>query len=355
MLLGASFVLVIALVKDLLPATLPYPVRTSSLVMPASEWTLSRVQNGNLISTLKDNRTGRLSAFSASVFQRGDLANFQLDPTLYHRTYLHKGDTVARMYSNQDQERLTQLMGELDVQKAELQLASSGRKAADIEEIVDQLALAKQELAAQTALTKRIEALYSDSLASAQEYETAIHRRRVCELTVQANEAAYRSATTGSKPEQLQVIRSRMNTLQQQIQHLQTSLKELTLVAPVSGTILQKKSLAVPTEEVLLSVADQSDYVLALPVNFLERDYVQLNQDVEIAITGTMKVAFGRIIGMDNTVQLVDGRQAFFVTAIIDSKNLPLVPGMLVKTTIWGQSLTLKEHLVRAAKSLFIY
>ncbi|GAB3038008.1 hypothetical protein GCM10027185_45530 [Spirosoma pulveris] len=355
MLLGASFVFVIALLKDLLPATLPYPVRTSSLVMPAREWTLSRVRNGNLISTLKDNRTGRLSAFSSSVFQRGYMANFQLNPTIYRRAYLNKGDTVASMYSNQDQERLAQLLGELEVQKAELQLVSSGRKAADVEEIIDQLALAKQELAAQNALTKRIEALYGDSLVSSQEYETAIHKRRMCELTVHANEAAYRSATTGSKPEQLQVIRSKINALQQQIQHMQNSLKELTLVAPVSGIILLKKSLAEPTEEVLLSVADQSDYVLLLPVNFLERDYVQLNQDVEIAITGTTKLAFGRIIGIDNTVQLVDGRQAFFVTALINSKNLPLVPGMLVKTTIWCQSLTLKEHLIRAGKSLFIY
>ncbi len=323
--------------------------------MPVSEWTLSRAQNGNLISTVKDNRTGRLSAFSASVFQRGDQADFQLNPNIYHQLYLTKGDTVARMYSNQDQERLVQLQGELAVQQAELQLVNSGQKAADVEGVANQLALAKQELDAQRTLTKRAEALHQDSLTSLQNYELALNKLRVRELNVNMIGAEYKSVTTGGKPEQIRVIQTRIISLQQQIRHIEQSLKELTLVSPVSGAVLLKKAPANPAEEVLVSVADNSSYVVILPVNYVERNYVQEQQKIEVAVTGTSHTAVGKIIGIDNTVQIVDGRQAFFVTAVIEDKNAPLVPGMVVRTTLSCESISLTEHIARIAECLFIY
>lgn len=350
---GTALILVMAVKMS--PSDLSYTIYTSSLVMPLSEWTLSRAQNGNLISSLKDNRTNNLRAFSASVFQRGYQANFQLNPAVYHRARLSKGDTVATMYSNQDEERLIQLQGELRVQQAELQASNSGQKAADVAGMANQIALARQELATQRTLTQRTEALYADSLVSVQEYQTDVSKLRVRELNLKMAEANYQSAITGGKPEQLQVGRSRINLLQQQIGQIKSGLKDLTLVAPVSGTILLRTTSANPTEEVLLSVADNSAYVVLLPVSYLEREYVQLNQTVEIAITGTTQTTSGRIVGIDNTVQLVDGRQAFFVTALVEEKHVPLVPGMLARTTIVCQPIPLEEHLKRSAKLLFVH
>jgi hypothetical protein len=354
-LLAASPMVVLTMVLEVMPAVIPYTVQTSSLVMPVSEWTLSRAQNGDLITTLKDNRTGKLSAFSTSVFQRGNQANFQLNPNIYRRPYLNKGDTVASLFSNQDHEQLVQLQGQLAVQKAELQLDNVGQKPADVESRFNEMALAKQELATQRLLTNRTIALYQDSLTSQQEYEMAVNKLRVRELNVQTMAANYRSAATGVRSEQLQVIRTRIRLLQQQIEQIQRTLKDLTLTSPVSGTILLKKAPVDPTEEVLVAVADNSSYVMLLPLKYRERDYVQLGQKIEVEITGTTQKASGEIIGIDNAVQLVDGRPAFFVTALITEKNLPLVPGMVIRTTIWCQSISLKDHLARMAHSLFVY
>ena len=151
------------------------------------------------------------------------------------------------------------------------------------------------------------------------------------------------------------MVRSRISSLQQQIKQIKNGLKDLTLVAPVSGTILLRTTSVNPTEEVLLSVADNSAYVVLLPVSYLEREYVQLNQTVEIAITGTTQMASGRIVGIDNTVQLVDGHQAFFVTALVEEKHVPLVPGMIARTTVVCQPVPLKEHLRRAIMLLFVH
>ena len=355
LLLVASPTLALVATLQLMPSTLPYTVQTSSLVMPVSEWTLSRAQNGNLISTLKDNRTGKLRAFSTSVFQRGQQANFQINPKVYRQSYLNKGDTVASMFSNQDHEQLMQLQGQLDVQKAELRVLSAGQKSADVEGIANQRALAKQELATQRLLTERTKSLYQDSLASLQEYEMAANQLQVRELNVRLMEANYKSATTGSSPEQIQVMRSRISSLQQQMKQVKNSLKDLTLTSPVSGTLLVKKTQVNPTEEVLLCVGDNSAYALLLPVNYVERHYVQLSQEIEIAITGTTQTAHGKIIDIDNAIQIVDGRQAFFVTALIEDNTLPIVPGMLVRTTIYCQSISLKNHLARSARALAMY
>ncbi|MCB2378240.1 hypothetical protein LGH70_11635 [Hymenobacter sp. BT635] len=334
---------------------IPYTVPTSGLVLPVSEWTLSRAANGNLVSALKDNRTGKLTAFSASVFQRGAQANFHLHPRLYRQATLAKGDTVATLFSNQDHEQLSQLQGQLAEQQAELRLVEAGQKSADVEGMTNQVALARQELATQRLLTQRTQALYQDSLTSRQEYEVALNQLRVRELNVRLMGSNLKSASTGGRPEQLHVIRTRIRALRQQMQLINQGLQDRTLVAPVSGTLLLQSASANPTEEVLVAVADNSAYVALLPVAYVEKEYVRMGQAIEVAITGTTQTTQGRIIGIDNTVQLVDGRQAFFVTALLPEQNLPLVPGMVVRAVVSCQALSVQGHVARFARSLLLY
>ena len=70
---------------------------------------------------------------------------------------------------------------------------------------------------------------------------------------------------------------------------------------------------------------------------------------------GITQTTQGKIIGIDNTVQLIDGRQAFFVTALLPAKNLPLVPGMVVRAVVSCQSLSMQGHVARFAHSLLLY
>ncbi|MFD1144617.1 HlyD family secretion protein [Larkinella insperata] len=346
-LLTASSLLALVLGIFTLPINLPYSIPTTGLVMPVSEWTISRIQNGNLVSILKDNRTGRLSQYSSSVFQRGNQSNFQLNTALYHHVYLHKGDTVATMYSNQDEEELTRLQGELSVQKAQLAWYRSGQKAADVEINNRRIDIAQQELAAQRPVAARSQALFQDSLISRQDYENAVNKLRVLELNLKMAEANFKSATTGDKPERVQVVITQIQSLQRQIQQIQHNLNDLTLIAPVSGTILLKQAAATPMEEVLLSVADNSSFVVVMPVEYAEKPFLQPRQTVKIAVPGTTQLTFGKIITIDNTVQLVDGRQAFFITALIEQNDLPLLPGMLVRATVESPPIALLEHLGR--------
>jgi HlyD family secretion protein len=325
------------------------------LVSPIKVWTLSQGQGGNLISTLKDNSIGKISSYSITAFQRGYEAKFILNPKVYQYSQISEGDTVATMYSNKDEERLVQLEGELNVQTSELRLYTTGQKSQDVQGIAEKVALAKQALDMQRRLTHRSEALYQDSLISTQEYESSVDLLRARELEVRIAEASYHSASTGGKPEQIQFVMAKIEAIKQQINQIKNGLKDFTLVSPITGMAIQKKYSNLPYEEILASIADTSSYIVQFPVAYDEKVYLHLDQPVEVEITGTRLMCKGKIIGIDNTAQIIDGRQAFFATALLKQKGIPIISGTILRTTILCEPITVSQYIGRSIRTIFVY
>jgi hypothetical protein len=338
-----------------LPVEFPYNIQSQGQLLPIREWTLSRSQSGDLKSSFKDNRTGKLSSYAVSAFQRGNEARLSINSRVYENARITRGDTIATMYSNKDEELLVQLQGDLQVQNYEILLNKAGEKAEDVRGYSNRLALAKEALAMQQKVTSRSEALYQDSLISLQEYETAVNLLRSRELEVKIAEASYESVSTGGKPAQIDYIEAKNEAIKQKIRQIRSGLRDFTLVSPLSGVAIKKKDNNLLSEEVLLSVADQSAYVVFFPVEYGEKDYVAIGQMVKASLTGTTRQATGKIIGMDNTTQIIDGRQAFFATAIIEEKNLPVVSNTYLRVTVMGQPITPRQYMARGIKSLLVY
>jgi hypothetical protein len=350
---GLASVLLVALQQ--LTIEFPYYIHSQGQLLPNREWTLTRAQSGDLKSTFKDNRTGKMSSYEVTAFQRGNEARLTLNTRLFENARINQGDTIATMYSNKDEELLVRLQGELMVQDFEMLLNKAGEKAADVQGFATRLALAEEALAMQQKLTSRSEALYQDSLISLQEYETAVNLLRTRELEVKIADASYQSVSTGGKPAQLDFIQAKHVAIKQQIRQIKDGLRDFTLVAPMSGVVIKKKDNTLITEEVLLSVADLSAYVIFFPVEYLEKDYVEIGQSVEISLTGTTRQCRGTIIGMDNTAQIIDGKQAFFVTALIEEQDLPVVSNTFLRIRVMGQPITPRQYVARGIKSLMVY
>jgi hypothetical protein len=350
---GLASVLLIAIQQ--IPVEFPYYVQSQGQLLPVREWTLSRSQSGDLKSSFKDNRTGKLSAYAVTAFQRGNEARFRLHTRVYENARITKGDTIATIYSNKDEELLVQLQGALQVQHYEVLLNKAGEKAEDVRSFSNRLALAQEALAMQQKLTSRTEALYRDSLISLQEYETAFNLLRTRELEVKIAQANYESVSTGVKPAQIDFIKAKNEATRQQIHQIRNGLRDGTLVAPLSGVAIKKKENNLVSEEILLAVADQSAYVIFFPVEYGEKDYVQPGQTVKVSLTGTTRQCLGKVIDIDNTTQIIDGKQAFFVTALIEEKNLPVVSNTFLRVTVVGQPITPRQYLVRGIKSLLVY
>jgi hypothetical protein len=338
-----------------IPLEFPYFIQSQGPVVPIREWTLTRASNGDLKSSFKDNRTGKLSAFAVTAFQRGNEARFSIHPWAYEKNFIRKGDTIATMYSNKDEELLVQLQGDLQVQHSEILLNQAGEKDEDVQGFSDRLNLARQALALQQKLTHRSEALYQDSLISLQEYEIALNLLRSRELEVKIAESGLQSVSTGGKPAQIAFIEAKNEAIRQRIRQIKDGLRDLALVAPLSGVTIKMKDNSLLAEEVLLSVADQSAYIIFFPVQYAEKDYVAPGQAVRVSLTGTTRQCMGRIISIDNTTQIIDGRQAFFATAIIAEKDLPVVSNTYLRVTVIGNPVTAQQYVARGIKSLLVY
>jgi hypothetical protein len=332
----------------LFPFTFPYTVPTRGMVLAVNEWTLSRTSNGYLVSTLKDNKYGRLNSYSITEFQRGDVAEFVLNPKLYQNASIGKGDTLGVLYSNEEERRLLQLQDELQVAMASLQMYNTGRKPEQVLKAEEQVKLARQEFVIHQKLLERQRTLYQDSMIAVQDFELAENEFAVKQLQLNIAETQYQNVITGEKPEQIQMIRTKINLLKGQIAKVEDRLSRFTLIAPISGMEVKKKGKSL-NEDILLQIADTSAYVVVLPVDYSESSYLEPGQTVRFRVKSGPPVE-GEIIAIDNTIQLVDGRQAIFITALLENSRVKLLPGTFLEATIVGEPVTPLQYFARVTK-----
>lgn len=328
----------------LLPYQISYDVYSKGLIIPAHEWSLKRTIDGNLISSYTDNIKGAVNSYGVTEFQRGDVVEFKLNPAIYNTLSVKKGDTIGIIYSNEEERRLIQLQGQYEILKAELTFWTTGKKPEDVQEAERRLLLLQQKLETQKRLMERTEALYQDSLISHQKYELELNELRVQELSEKVAEAQFRSAITGDKPERAELIMAKIKALEDQIDKIKDRLSYFTLISPVSGMVVLNKGL--DNTELLINIVDTSAYAVIIPVELTERSYLKTNDKVEVKLRNSSQKPEGQIINIDNVVQVVDGRQSFFVTAKIRNHE-SLVPGIFSEIKIKSSEVTPLEYTKR--------
>lgn len=338
-------VLILILVSLLfLPVKVDYNIHTKGLVIPAHEWSLARTVEGNLVSSLKDNIQGSLKNYNVTEFQRGDVVEFKLNEELFNARAVQKGDTIGIVYSNEEQRKLLQLQGEFDVLYAELRFYTTGEKPEDVERARRQLLLAEQEVETQRRLMDRSQTLFEDSLISEQNYELELNALRLKEMQHNIAEAEYMSATTGQKPEQANLISTKMEVLKQQIDQIRDRINYFTLISPVSGMVVMNRGAE--NAELLINIIDTSAYVVLTPLDMFERSYIKKDLEVRMKIRDMHATPAGKIISIDNVVQVVDNRQAFFATALFKSEQA-IAPGLVTEVLIQAEQVSPLEYVER--------
>lgn len=327
-----------------LPVKVDYNIHTKGLVIPAHEWSLARTIEGNLVSSLKDNIQGSVKNYNVTEFQRGDVVEFKLNEELFNSRSVQKGDTIGMVYSNEEQRKLLQLQGEFDILYAELRYYTSGQKPEDVERAKRQLILAQQEVETQRRLMDRSQTLFRDSLISEQNYELELNALRLKEMQHNIAEAEYMSATTGDKPEQAELISTKMGVLKQQIDQIRARINYFTLISPVSGMVVMNRGAE--SSELLINIIDTSAYVVLTPLDMFERSYVKEDLDVRMKLRDLPATPAGKIISIDNVVQVVDNRQAFFATALFRNEQA-IAPGLVTEILIQGEQVSPLEYAAR--------
>jgi len=340
-------ILILALLAvSFLPFSVPYQISSRGVVMPAKQWILGRNQDGNLISTIKDNLTGTLSEYSVTEFQRGDVASFRVRDKWSSSKFISAGDTVGEISSNEEERALLYLKGQLKIQEAEMLFYTTGQKPEDVLEARNMLQLAKQELSTQQRLMRRTEEMFRDSLISYQAYDIALNELRVKEYNSKIAEARLASVMAGEKPEQALRVKAQTDALRLQMEQIEKRLASFRLVCPISGLVVRKKGVETPFD-VLIEVADTSAYVVLFPVPYQELSFLNVGTPVELFAQDLPENVSGNVAHIDNSIQLIGGKQAVFVTAIFRGGDAVILPGRIVEINVVSTPVSLREYLYR--------
>jgi len=334
-------------VLHFVPITIPYTIKVPGKIIHTKEWILQRGDDGSVISTLYDHRTGLIRDYSAVQIDRGDAVRFQLSPTIFAKNIINPGDTVGVFKSNALLLRLSGLSRELALAKASLQVNIAGEKQEVIIEAKEKLALAQVNLLNQNRIYSRQDSLYQSKLISREDFEITKNIKSAYEIEQSIAAAHLKVVQSGAKPEQIQYIESEIEAIETELQVLKERFKDFTLISPISGKIYPNIS-----SDTLLTIGEPTGIVL-MPVKINYFDDLDLTQRVTFELPNN-DYAFGEIVRKEAVSRIINHEQVFLVYAELNNSDSRLPFGFIIPCSITLSSLKPLPYLFQMIKSILI-
>lgn len=331
---------------------LPYNIRSQGIIYPVREWVLAKAGDGLLTHTLHDHFNQSVSYHSITEFQRGDHGEFVLNDRIFHSERVRKNDTIGYLRSNEEQRLMMQLQGQLDVNRRLLEMHAAGERSEDVAIARERVTLAEKEYETQQKLMERANQLFAEGVISPQNHELAQNEYQIKHMALQIARSEYQAIQAGAKPEQLELVRAEIRALVSQIEQVNARLSAFTIRAPFNGTIL-REGPEMATSENILRIADDSAYIVVLPVEIYQLAYLQTGQKVLLTPENREQPALATIATIGNTVQLINRRQHVFITAVLDKRPPHLLPRMLIQAEIKTGKITLREYAARLIRTIY--
>ncbi len=343
------FVLIGIILLFFLPIKIPYSIKTKCKIIPIKEWTLSKSQNGQLISILQDNVSGMIETYSVTQFEQDNATKFNLYPSIKANVSVTLGDTIALIYSNEIEYELVQLKGELSNEIAQLKLYKSGEKASIIKEAKERVTYVEEQLKEQNRVLEQQQALYEQDLISKDEFEIIKNSVRLFEINLNIAQSQLRTFQTGAKKEQIELTTLHIQNLQKEIDILQKKFEHFTLTSPLSGVVFRNF-----TKDTLLTIIDTTNYIAIIPIRLKERNYIANGQNVKLRIDDINSIMDGKLIELGKSIHILNGKQILFAIAIVEPDNENIILGSYAHCLIFCEQITLIEYLLRALRDNFI-
>jgi hypothetical protein len=337
-----------ALVFVLRFISIPYHVHSIGMLMPASEYVLRIPGNGTISAVFIDYKENITQRTLFTEFNRGDFAEFFLDPNFGSHKLIKKGDTIGVIRSLIEEIRLNELRAELEVQKSLLSMHSSGEKKETISLAEEKIKRATHEYETQQKLTSRSEILFNEGYIPAEEYEISLNNYLRSLQNLNIEKAELDVLRTGAKPEYLDYLKSNIHSIELQTEQLERKLNAYHLKSPIDGVVVEKRAQQLPGETTI-TIADYSETLLLIPVEVYQLKWIKPGQEVSINSQNIR----ASITGIDNVVQMVDQRQKVFVTALISEPAIEIMPGAIAEAVINCGEISVLTYLKRLLKVVY--
>lgn len=321
------------------------------MIQPVQEWELSRLPDGSLSSVIRNQLTGAIESYGITEFRRGDVVRFELLSEVYLKGYVNAGDTIGRLYSNDEKVRLTELRGQLDILQAELGYYLSGQKPESVKSAEREVELAKQEVENQRRVLERSKLLIGDSLISVQQFEIDEHNLEMKLLQVDLAKAKLQVVVSGAKSERIQMIETQKRALEDQIEQLEARMDQLTMLAPIAGKVVLNRNYL--GSDILVRIIDTTGFVGVAPVLMRDLNYIASGSGVSLRHhTGMgVEMARGEIIDFNNVAEILNGETVVFFTSYFKNNPQPLLPGKIIEIEVEGKYLRPWDYAVKLFKS----
>ncbi|MEM8484403.1 MAG: hypothetical protein AAF564_02585 [Bacteroidota bacterium] len=317
------------------PIEVPCNVVAEGKIVPAKLWTLYKGTDGQLFANTINYKTGVSEGFSVAQFERGSEVRFSLSEQMAADRTVAIGDTVGIISDSNIEERLVVLEGELAILQANYAVDQAGAKEPVVQEAEQRLALSRIEAKEQSGIVRRLEQLFSQQLVSEEEYEVAKNKEAALQIAVSIAEAQLASTQMGAKPAYLNMIRTQIFALENEIGALRKRINAFTITSPVAGSVARSFS-----SDTLLVIRDTSALIAFMMVKLSDVQALEEVESVEITVPGQTNPFIAAVFSLDREVHVVNGEQVLIALAVLDDADASVMPGMAVRSAIACQKST---------------
>lgn len=247
-------------------ASVPWTIQAPGKLVPLREWTLVRDADGQLVSTLRNNLSGRLEHFEVFGVEGGDHLSMDLRPVGRLGARVSAGDTLGAVHSAALERQRVHLEGAVASALAELEVYASGEKEPEVQAARLEVARRRAQQAGHQQELARLEGLWCRQLAADAEVARARTALEVDQLQLQEATARLESASTGAKGQELAWRSARVQGLREELALLEEGLKKNAIHTPLGGRLVELTSA-----DTLLVVHDTTTYLATLPIPWGER------------------------------------------------------------------------------------
>ncbi|HPI86349.1 MAG TPA: hypothetical protein PLR01_08245 [Bacteroidales bacterium] len=339
-------ILIILFVLIVITIFLPIPVRYSFIatakIYPFREWKLMRGTEEGFWSQTFNYETDALGDFKNYRFERGDIAELEINEKLVFDMPVSQHDTIAHIRSFFIENEITRLENLRDVETANKDVVSTGEKRPLVEQAQRQYNYALQQLDLEKKNFARQEKLFRDSVITPAEFDLYENTLKLAEINAQVAFEALTSLQTGEKDPVVNLSEQKITSYEKEVERLKTQKAQYTIVTPISGILSYNTEIGG-----IIKVSDSEKLLLKIPVAYEHSSYLNNLYKVTFSTPDNKITVNASFKGFDESVNQIQNKQFVIARAVTTGPTTGIYPGMVVQCRIYCDKVYLLEYLKR--------
>ena len=338
-------IIVIAFLAFLkLPSKIDIPVK----IFPGKEWLVVQPAPGQYYSVTKDYLNGRNNQLMDFVADRGEQVKCLLIGELFSGQSVDSNTVVGKIISSGLREKILRISNQIKIKQAELAVFSTGEKPEIIRIFENEYSGLLKQLKIEQTILARKEELLSKNLISPQEYQ--IQQSKIVQLQSEVNALKSRieGLKSGAKQQQIDLIKTQITSLMQQLAFLQNQDSSLVLKAPFSGTVLFHFQ-----SDTLLHLIDDHHFVGLFLIPFQDSYQNLIRHEVNLKNENQGRLIKGRILRFEKKVLHLSGKNMMYGILHIEEVSNTLLPGLILRGQLTVAEKRIWQYVWHFFKSFF--